>query len=44
MLLPPPQLPNAIALSTAIAAAVIITHLFDTAIKQQWRRKQWLWQ
>jgi hypothetical protein len=35
MLLPPPQSPNAIALSAAIEAAVAITHLFDTAIKQQ---------
>jgi hypothetical protein len=46
MLLPPPKLPNAISLSAAIAAAVAITHLFDTTIKQQWcgqwQRKQWL--
>jgi hypothetical protein len=34
-LLPPPQLPNAVALSAAIAVAVTIVHLFDTAIK--WR-------
>jgi hypothetical protein len=33
LLLPPPQLSNAIALSAAIAAAVTIAHLFDTAIK-----------
>jgi hypothetical protein len=37
LLLMPPQLPNAIALSAAIAAAVDITHLFGTAIKRQWR-------
>jgi hypothetical protein len=37
MLLPPPQLPNAAALSAAIAVAVAITHLFDTTIKWQWR-------
>jgi hypothetical protein len=50
LLLPPPQLPNAVALSAAIAAAVAITHLFNIAIKQQWlgqwhgqlQRKQWL--
>jgi hypothetical protein len=45
-LLPTPQLPNAIALSAAIAAIVAITHLFDTAIKWQWhgqwRQKRWL--
>jgi hypothetical protein len=45
-LLLPPHSPNAIALSAAIAAAVAIAHLFDTAIKQQghgqWRWKQWL--
>jgi hypothetical protein len=35
-LLPSPQLPNAIALSTAIAAPVAIARLFDTAIKWQW--------
>jgi hypothetical protein len=34
--LPPPQSPNAVALSAAIAAAFAITHLFDIAIKQQW--------
>jgi hypothetical protein len=48
LLLLPPQSPNAIALSAAIAAAVAITHLFDTAIKQRWRVrwqcKQWLQQ
>jgi hypothetical protein len=46
LLLLPPQSPKAIALSAAIAAAVTIAHLFDTAIKQQWRGqwqgKQWL--
>jgi hypothetical protein len=36
LLLLPPQLPNAIALSAAIAAAVAIAHIFDTAIKWQW--------
>jgi hypothetical protein len=40
MLLPPPQLPNAVALSAAIAAAVTITHLFNTAIKLRWHG-QW---
>ncbi len=35
LMLPPPQLPNTIALSAAIAVAVAITHLFNTAIKQQ---------
>jgi hypothetical protein len=34
MLLLPPQSPNTVTLSTAIAVAVAITHLFDTAIKQ----------
>jgi hypothetical protein len=34
LLLPTPQLPNAVALIAAIAAAVAITHLFNTAIKQ----------
>jgi hypothetical protein len=34
MLLLTPQSPNAVALSTAIAAAVAVTHLFDTAIKR----------
>ncbi len=34
MLLPTPQSPNAVALSAAIAAAVAVTHLFDTAIKR----------
>jgi hypothetical protein len=47
LLLPPPQSPNAVALSTAIAAAVAIANLFNTAIKQQlhgqWQWKQWLW-
>jgi hypothetical protein len=47
LLLPPPQLPNAVALSAAIAAAVTIPHPFDTAIKLQlhgrWQRIQWLW-
>jgi hypothetical protein len=47
LLLPPPQSPNAIAISAAIAADVTITHLFDTAIKRrwcgQWQWKQWLW-
>ncbi len=33
----PPKLTNAVVLSAAIAAAVAIAHLFDTAIKQQWR-------
>jgi hypothetical protein len=46
LLLPTPQLPNAVTLSASIAAVVAITHLFDTAIKQgwhgQWQRKQWL--
>ncbi len=46
LLLPPPQSPNAIALSAAIAVAVAITHLFDTAIKPQWhgcwQQKRWL--
>jgi hypothetical protein len=42
LLLPTPQLPNAVALSTAIAAAVAITHLFDASIKQQWRGQQQL--
>jgi hypothetical protein len=46
MLLPPPQSPNAVALSAAVAVAVAITHLFDTAIKRQWcgqwQQKQWL--
>jgi hypothetical protein len=36
LLLPPPQLFNAIALSTGIAVAVAIANLFDTAIKWQW--------
>jgi hypothetical protein len=36
LLLLPPKLPNAVALSAAIAAAVAIANLFDTAIKQQW--------
>jgi hypothetical protein len=44
--LPPPQSPNAITLSAAIAMAVAITHLFDIAIKWrwcgQWQRKCWL--
>jgi hypothetical protein len=40
--LPPPQLPNAVALSAAIAAAVAITHLFDIAIKRRWCG-QWQW-
>jgi hypothetical protein len=48
LLVLPPQFPNAIALSAAIAVAVAITHLFDTAIKRQWcggwQWKQWLWQ
>jgi hypothetical protein len=35
LLLPPSQLPNAIALSADIAAAVAIAHLVDTAIKWQ---------
>jgi hypothetical protein len=43
LLLLPPQLPNANALSAAIAAAVTIAHLFDTTIKWrlhgQWRQK-----
>jgi hypothetical protein len=43
-LLLPPQSPNAIALSTTIAAAVAIAHLINTAIKQQccwqWQKKQ----
>jgi hypothetical protein len=34
LLLPPPQSPNDVALNAAIAAAVAIAHLFDTAIKQ----------
>jgi hypothetical protein len=34
--LPPPQSPNAVALSAAIAAAVAITHLFDIAIERRW--------
>jgi hypothetical protein len=46
-LLLPPQLPNAVALSAAIAAAAAITHLFDASIKRQWhwqwQRKRWLW-
>ncbi len=37
LLLLPPQSLNAIALSAAIAAAVAIAHLSDTAIKWQWR-------
>jgi hypothetical protein len=45
-LLPPPQLPNNIALSTAIAVAIAIAHLFDTTTKwqmcEQWQQKQWL--
>jgi hypothetical protein len=39
-LLPTPQSPNFVALSAAIAEAVVITHLFDTAIKRRWHR-QW---
>jgi hypothetical protein len=42
LLLLPPQLPNAVTLSAAIAAAVAITHLFNTAIKWQWCG-QWQW-
>jgi hypothetical protein len=46
LLLPPPQLPNNVALSAAMAAPVAIAHLFDTAIKRrlhgQWQRKQML--
>jgi hypothetical protein len=34
LLLLPPQSPNTIARSAAIAAAVAITHLFNTAIKR----------
>jgi hypothetical protein len=33
LLLSPPQLPNAVALSAAIAVAVAIVYLFNTAIK-----------
>jgi hypothetical protein len=33
LLLPPPQLPNTVALIAAIAAAIAITNLFDTTIK-----------
>jgi hypothetical protein len=40
LLLPLPQLPNAVALIASIAAAVAITHLFDTAMKRQWHG-QW---
>jgi hypothetical protein len=39
-LLPTPQLPNVVALSAAIAAAVAITHLFDTINQLQWHG-QW---
>jgi hypothetical protein len=35
LLLLPLQLHNTVALSVAIAAAVAIAHLFNTAIKQQ---------
>jgi hypothetical protein len=48
LLLPPPQWPNVVVLNAAIAVAVIITHLFDTAIKRRWHRqwcqKRWLQQ
>jgi hypothetical protein len=40
LLLLPPQSPNAIALSVAIAATVAIAHLFDTTIKRRWHG-QW---
>jgi hypothetical protein len=40
LLLPTPQSLNVVALSAAIAAAVVITHLFDTTIKWRWHG-QW---
>jgi hypothetical protein len=42
LLLPPPQLPNTIALSAAIAVDVAIAHLFGAATKLQ-LRGQWQW-